>query len=53
MRCDATGDGVHLGCRGSEVEWGKRMAARRGEATTDEVEWGDIFLDREREMEET
>ena len=42
-RWGASGDG-----RGGEVEWGRRMAARRGEATTDEVEWGDIFLDRDR-----
>jgi hypothetical protein len=25
------------------------MAAQRGEATTDKVEWGDTFLDRERD----
>lgn len=43
-RWGASGDG-----RGSEVEWGRWMAAWCGEATTDEVEWGVIFLDRERD----
>ena len=29
--------------RGGEAEWGRRAAARRGEASMGKAEWGDIF----------
>ena len=42
-RMPVVGDG-----RGGEAEWGRRVAARRGEAATGKAEWGDIFFEKER-----